>query len=307
MTQRSSRPEAEPRPPAAAAGDGVGAAGSPTMDAMRPLVVIPTYNESENIERMLRRIDECLPGAGVLVVDDGSPDGTADIVRRVAGELRQVHLLAREGKAGLGSAYRAGFAWGLERGYDACIEIDADFSHDPAALPSLVGRLEEGFDVAIGSRYIEGGSIPNWAWHRHLLSRGGNAYASAMLGLGVADSTAGYRAYSAGILRRLDLERIRAEGYGFQIEMTYRARQHGATIAEVPISFVDREAGESKMSSFIVVEALGLVTWWGLGRVVHGMGRIFSGRRRRDGGQVTTSVAGPAPARRDAEEPVRSV
>ena len=235
---------------------------------MRPLVVIPTYDESENIERMLRRIRECLPQAGVLVVDDGSPDGTAELVQKVAAELPDVHLLSRTAKSGLGSAYRAGFAWGLERGYDAFVEIDADFSHDPAALPSLVAPLEDGFDVSIGSRYVEGGSIPNWAWHRHLLSRGGNIYASAVLGLGVADSTAGYRAYSADILRRLDLDRIRAEGYGFQIEMTYRAKQHGAAITEVPISFVDREAGESKMSSVIVVEALALVTWWGLGRLL---------------------------------------
>ncbi|HTU39458.1 MAG TPA: polyprenol monophosphomannose synthase, partial [Acidimicrobiales bacterium] len=210
---------------------------------MRPLVVIPTYNESENIERMLHRIHECLPAAGVLVVDDGSPDGTADIVKKVAGELPDVHLLTRNEKSGLGSAYRAGFGWGLERGFDAFVEIDADFSHDPAALPGLLAPLEGGFDVSIGSRYVEGGSIPNWAWHRHLLSRGGNAYASTVLGLGVADSTAGYRAYTADILRKLDLERIRAEGYGFQIEMTYRAKQHGAAITEVPISFVDRAAG----------------------------------------------------------------
>jgi dolichol-phosphate mannosyltransferase len=256
---------------------------------MRPLVVIPTYNESENIERMLQRIHECLPAAGVLVVDDGSPDGTAAIVKKVAAEREDVHLLERAGKSGLGSAYRAGFAWGLERGYDAFIEIDADFSHDPAALPSLVRPIEEGDDVAIGSRYIEGGSIPNWAWHRHLLSRGGNIYASTMLGLGVADSTAGYRCYSAGILRQLDLDRIRAEGYGFQIEMTYRAKQHGARIREVPISFVDRAAGESKMSSFIVVEALALVTWWAVGRLVHSVrrgGRGGGGRGRggRGGG-----------------------
>jgi dolichol-phosphate mannosyltransferase len=215
----------------------------------------------------------------VLVVDDGSPDGTGDLVKAVAAELPDVHLLSRAAKSGLGSAYRAGFTWGLERGYDACIEIDADFSHDPAALPSLVAPLEAGFDVAIGSRYVEGGSIPNWAWHRHLLSRGGNIYASKVLGLGVADSTAGYRAYSAAMLRRLDLERIRAEGYGFQIEMTYRARQNGAAITEVPISFVDREAGESKMSSFIVVEALWLVTWWGMGRVVRGLRRTSTSRR----------------------------
>jgi dolichol-phosphate mannosyltransferase len=281
---------------------------------VRPLVIIPTYNESENIERMLRRIQESLPDAGILVVDDGSPDGTADIVKTVAAELPDVHLLSRTSKSGLGSAYRAGFAWGLERGYDACIEIDADFSHDPGALPTLVAPLDEGFDLAIGSRYVEGGSIPNWAWHRHLLSRGGNLYASAVLGLGVADSTAGYRAYSARILRMLELDRIRAEGYGFQIEMTYRARQHGATITEVPIKFVDREAGESKMSSFIVVEALGLVTLWGLGRIVHGARRLVSGSRNKAAAPsgVAAGSGGPAPggAARvptDNEDPVRSV
>jgi len=279
---------------------------------MRPLVIIPTYNESENIERMLRRIHECLPGAGVLVVDDGSPDGTADIVKRVAAELPDVHLLSRTSKSGLGSAYRAGFTWGLERGYDACIEIDADFSHDPAALPTLVAPLEEGFDLAIGSRYVEGGSIPNWAWHRHLLSRGGNVYASGVLGLGVADSTAGYRAYSARILGILDLDRIRAEGYGFQIEMTYRARQNGATITEVPIKFVDRQAGESKMSSFIVVEALGLVTFWGLGRFVHGARSLLTGSRRKAAAGAGAAIVAPAPAGAagsptGSEDPVRSV
>jgi len=247
------------------------------MPRVRPLVVIPTYNESENIVRMLHRIHECLPEAGILVVDDGSPDGTGDLVKAAAAELPDVHLLARSEKSGLGSAYRAGFAWGLERGYDALVEIDADFSHDPAALPSLVAPLAEGFDVSIGSRYVPGGSIPNWAWHRHLLSRGGNTYASAVLGLKVADATAGFRAYSARILRSLNLDQIRAEGYGFQIEMTYRAKQHGAAITEVPISFVDRQAGESKMSSMIVFEALSLVTWWGLGRALHALRR---GRRR---------------------------
>ncbi|MGD0746192.1 MAG: polyprenol monophosphomannose synthase [Acidimicrobiales bacterium] len=285
---------------------------------MRPLVVIPTYNESQNIERMLNRIHDCLPQAGVLVVDDGSPDGTADLVKAVAAELPDVHLLERSAKSGLGSAYRAGFTWGLERGYDAFVEIDADFSHDPAALPSLIAPLEEGFDVSIGSRYVEGGSIPNWAWHRHLLSKGGNLYASAVLGLGVADSTAGYRAYSAGILRRLDLNRIRAEGYGFQIEMTYRAKQHGATITEVPISFVDREAGESKMSSIIVIEALGLVTWWGLGRLTRAFGRSPRGAGTDvpavtvasggdgDGTGTGTGTGGEPRNPSGAEDPVRS-
>ena len=263
---------------------------------MRPLVVIPTYNESENIERMLHRITECLPAAGVLVVDDGSPDGTADIVKAVAAELPDAHLLARTEKSGLGSAYRAGFVWGLERGYDAFIEIDADFSHDPEALPSVVAPIEEGFDVAIGSRYVEGGSIPKWAWHRELLSRGGNVYASAVLGLGVRDCTAGYRCYSARILRQLDLDRIRAEGYGFQIEMTYRAKQHGAGIIEVPISFVDRTAGESKMSSFIVVEALMLVSWWGLGRFVRGARGLVMGRSRKPGQGSGGLASGPVSA-----------
>jgi hypothetical protein len=161
---------------------------------------------------------------------------------------------------------------------------------------TLVAPLSEGFDVVIGSRYMAGGSIPNWAWHRHLLSRGGNLYASGVLGLGVSDSTAGYRCYSAGLLRRLDLDRIRAEGYGFQIEMTYRARQYGALITEVPIKFVDREAGESKMSSFIVVEALGLVTYWGLGRLVRGAQHLFSGSRKRAKGSTAVGAATGAAA-----------
>jgi dolichol-phosphate mannosyltransferase len=249
------------------------------MSSVRPLVVIPTYNESENIERMLRRIRESLPEAGILVVDDGSPDGTGDLVKALAGEMSDVHLMSRTEKSGLGSAYRAGFAWGLEHGYDAMIEMDADFSHDPGALPSIVAPLSAGYDLSIGSRYVEGGTIPNWAWHRHLLSRGGNQYASAVLGLKVQDSTAGFRAYSADILRSLDLDRIRAEGYGFQIEMTYRTKQHGGRITEVPITFVDRAAGESKMSSTIVFEALGLVTWWGVGRAFRSL--------RRGPGKVT--------------------
>jgi len=253
---------------------------------VRPLVIIPTYNEAENIERILHRIIESLPEAGVLVVDDGSPDGTGDIVKRVAAEVPDIHLIARPGKAGLGSAYRTGFAWGMENGYDVLIEMDADFSHDPGALPALVQPLREGYDVAIGSRYVKGGRVPNWARHRHLLSAGGNRYASLVLGLQVSDSTAGFRAYSADVLRRLDLDRIRADGYGFQIEMTYRAKQHGARIKEVPITFIDRVAGESKMSSRIVFEALALVSWWGLGRAARGIRRVPDPR------VVTPAVSG---------------
>jgi dolichol-phosphate mannosyltransferase len=270
------------------------------MTWVRPLVIIPTYNEAENIERILRRISESLPEAGVLVVDDGSPDGTGDLVKRVAADLPDVHLMSRETKSGLGSAYRAGFVWGLDNGYDALIEMDADFSHDPGALPALVAPLSEGYDVAIGSRYVEGGHVPNWARHRHLLSQGGNRYASFVLGLGVSDSTAGFRAYSAPIMRKLDLEIIRAEGYGFQIEMTYRAKQQGATIKEVPITFVDRVAGESKMSSRIVFEALALVTWWGFGRMTRGIRRPTSPSYRKPLEPVpsttTTSVGSGAGA-----------
>jgi len=235
---------------------------------VRVLVVIPTYNESENIERVLRRIRDALPEATVLVVDDGSPDGTADQAETLGKELGQVELLRRTEKSGLGSAYRAGFRWGLDHGYEACVEMDADLSHDPDALPGLVAPLEKGFELVVGSRYVPGGTIPNWAWHRRLLSRGGNIYASSLLGLGVTDSTSGFRAYAAPVLRRIALDKIRADGYGFQIEMTYQAKRAGAPIVEVPIRFVDRVEGESKMSAFIVVEAFGLVTWWGLQRLV---------------------------------------
>src|SRR5664280_2714044 len=240
---------------------------------MNVLVVLPTYNEVENIDHVLRRVRSSLADATVLVVDDGSPDGTAELAETIGKELGNIEILRRHGKSGLGSAYRAGFRWGLDQGYDACVEMDADLSHDPDALPGLVAPLEKGFELVVGSRYVPGGTIPNWAWHRRLLSRGGNVYASALLGLGVTDSTAGFRAYSASVLNRIALDDIRAEGYGFQIEMTYQAKRAGAPIVEVPIRFVDRIEGESKMSMFIVVEALGLVTWWGIQRVLHAFRR----------------------------------
>ena len=247
---------------------------------MQVLVVIPTYNECENIDRVLRRVRGALPDATVLVVDDGSPDGTGDIAEKVGAEIGNIEILRRAEKSGLGSAYRAGFRWGLDRGFDVCVEMDADLSHDPDALPDLVAPLGKGFELVIGSRYVPGGSIPNWAWHRRLLSRGGNVYASTLLGLGVTDSTAGFRAYSASVLNRIALDDIRAEGYGFQIEMTYQAKRAGAPIVEIPIRFIDRTEGESKMSTFIVVEALGLVTWWGIQRVLH----VFRRKSRTTGG-----------------------
>ncbi len=232
---------------------------------MRTLVVLPTYNEILNIEPMLRTLRDVVPDASILVVDDGSPDGTAARARQLADELGSVSILERPAKSGLGGAYRAGFAWGLERGFDHFVEIDCDFSHDPHALPTLLAAAS-GHDVVIGSRYVRGGTIPKWSLVRLLLSRGGNQYASLMLGLGVKDSTAGYRVYSDRALRLIDYRTVTADGYGFQIEMTFRARRAGASIVEVPISFTDRTRGESKMSSAIVVEALLLVTKWAVER-----------------------------------------
>jgi dolichol-phosphate mannosyltransferase len=223
---------------------------------------MPTYNEAENIDRVLRAVRSSLPDAGILVVDDGSPDGTADLAEQIGGELGNIDVLRRSAKAGLGSAYRAGFAWGLERGWDALVEMDADLQHDPGALPGLLAPIADGVDLVVGSRYVPGGSIPKWRWHRRLLSQGGNVYAATLLGLGIKDSTSGFRAYSARILRAIDLGMVRAEGYGFQIEMVRQVLDHGGRVVEVPIRFVERTEGESKMSAYIVVEALALVTWW---------------------------------------------
>ncbi|HEY5111153.1 MAG TPA: polyprenol monophosphomannose synthase [Acidimicrobiales bacterium] len=241
---------------------------------MRTLVVLPTYNEILNVELMLRTLREVVPACDVLVVDDGSPDGTARRAHAVAAELQQIEILERTSKSGLGGAYRAGFAWGLEKGYDHFVEIDCDFSHDPKVLPELLVAAQD-HEVVIGSRYIKGGHIPAWALSRRLLSRGGNKYATIMLGLGVEDSTSGYRVYSDSALEKIDYQSVTADGYGFQIEMTYRARKNGASIIEVPISFKDRLRGESKMSSAIVVEALAMVTKWAL---VGQLGRL---RQRR--------------------------
>lgn len=226
----------------------------------RVLVVVPTYNEAARIERMLAAITGALPRAAVLVVDDASPDGTAEIARRAGAESGAVQVLSRPAKSGLGSAYRDGFRWGLEHGYEILCEIDADGSHDPADLPRLIAPICRGeAELVVGSRYVPGGEVVDWPLARTLISRGGNAYANLLLRLSVHDATAGFRAYAASLLARLDLDAVRADSYGFQVEMTCLARWAGAAINEVPIRFVDRQEGVSKMSSHTVTEAFVVV------------------------------------------------
>jgi dolichol-phosphate mannosyltransferase len=228
------------------------------------LVITPTYVEAENIKEFLRRARAAVPDADILVVDDNSPDGTAAVAEQVAGELGRIDVLRRPAKKGLGSAYRTGFAIGLEKGYDTLVQIDADLSHDPSVLPMLLHEVETGADLAIGSRYVPGGAIPHWPWFRRALSRYGNLYASFALATGTKDATSGYRAYRADTLKAIDYSTTRAKGYGFQIETAYRVYRWGGRISEVPIIFTDRVRGHSKMTWKIAVEELLLVTWWGL-------------------------------------------
>ncbi len=230
----------------------------------RVLVCTPTYIEAQNIEEFLRRARAAVPGVDILVLDDNSPDGTADIAERVAAELGGIEVLRRPEKRGLGNAYRAGFAVGMARGYDTLIQIDADLSHDPLVLPQLIAAIEAGADLVIGSRYVPGGSIPNWPKRRRALSKYGNLYTGFMLKTGVKDATAGYRAFRAETLRAVDYSGTRAKGYGFQIELAYRVASIGGTIVEVPIAFTDRVRGQSKMSFAVMIEEMGLVTWWGI-------------------------------------------
>jgi dolichol-phosphate mannosyltransferase len=231
---------------------------------MRALVVLPTYQEAENIAEVLRRVRAAAPGVDVLVVDDSSPDGTASMAKAIGAELGHIDVLIRPAKSGLGSAYRAGFTEGMARGYDVLVEMDSDLSHDPARLPALLRAVEAGADLAVGSRYVPGGVIPNWPLRRRFLSRAGNRYAALVLGLSVRDATSGFRAYRADALRRIDMTSVSADGYGFQIEMAYRVATAGGKIVELPIEFVDRQRGTSKMCFPIIAEALLLVTWWGV-------------------------------------------
>ena len=233
------------------------------MPSRSALVVTPTYNERGSIEEVVRRLFDATSDVDLLVIDDGSPDGTADVVRELQEGEERIHLHERSGKLGLGTAYVTGFRWAIEKGYEAVVEMDADLSHNPADVPRLLEALEDS-DLVIGSRYVPGGGVSNWGRARRLLSAAGNLYARGWLGYRVKDSTAGFRAYRTSALATQDLTTVRSEGYGFQIEMTRRFHRSGLRIREVPITFVERAEGTSKMSRRIVVEALVAVTRWGV-------------------------------------------
>jgi len=245
----------------------------------RVLVVIPTYDERQTLPTTLPALRAAVPEAHVLVVDDNSPDGTGRIADALAADDSSVDVLHRPGKQGLGVAYLAGFAWGLERGFDVLVEMDADGSHRPQDLPLLLAALP-GADCVIGSRWVPGGQVVNWPRSREALSRGGNAYIRLMLGMPVRDATAGFRAYRADVLRAVDLASVDSQGYCFQVDLTRRAIAAGFRVVEVPITFVEREFGESKMSRAIVAEAMAQVTTWGI-RQRFGRGLRPARRARR--------------------------
>lgn len=231
----------------------------------RTLVIIPTYDERENLPGVVERLLTVAPDVSVLIADDNSPDGTGEIADRLAAEdtRGRISVLHRTSKEGLGAAYIAGFRWGLERGYTVLVEMDADGSHPPERLPSMLAAVDAGADLAIGSRYVPGGSVVNWPWQRHVISRGGNVYSRIMLGVGIKDITAGYRAYRAAALAELDLDAIESKGYCFQIDMTWRLLNNGRAVDEVPITFTERTIGQSKMSESIFREAAVNVARWG--------------------------------------------
>jgi glycosyltransferase involved in cell wall biosynthesis len=240
--------------------------GSDVSD--RVLVCIPTYNERDNLPSTLERLRAANPAVDVLVIDDGSPDGTGDLADEAAAADPRIHVLHRTEKSGLGTAYVVGFGWGLDRGYDVLVEMDADGSHQPEELPRLLAALDPSIspaaDLVLGSRWVEGGVVRNWPRSRLLLSRGGNAYVRIALGLPQRDATGGYRAYRSEVLRKLELSEVASQGYCFQVDLVWKAWRAGFTVVEVPITFIERTLGESKMSKSIVAEAFWRVTWWGL-------------------------------------------
>jgi glycosyltransferase involved in cell wall biosynthesis len=234
-----------------------------TLRRDRVLVVIPTYNEADNLQRILDRLRAAEPQAHALVVDDASPDGTGALADRMAAADPNIQVLHRSAKAGLGAAYIAGFRQALEHGYEAVVEMDADGSHAPEELPRLLSALHDA-DLVLGSRWIAGGEVRNWPRSRLALSRGGNLYTRLVLGLPFKDATGGYRVYRAHVLEKLPLDSIASQGYCFQVDLAWQAWRSGFRVVEVPITFTERERGESKMSGRIVLEALLRVTWWGL-------------------------------------------
>jgi dolichol-phosphate mannosyltransferase len=241
------------------------------------LIIVPTYNERDNVETITARTRAAVPDAHLVVVDDASPDGTGQLADALAAHDDQVHVLHRTAKAGLGAAYVAAFDWGLANGYDVLVEMDADGSHAPEQLPLLLAALEDA-DVVIGSRWVAGGAVHNWPRHRELLSRGANLYTRLALGIELRDSTAGYRAYRRPVLERIDYGAVASEGYCFQVDLAWRALREGFRVTEVPITFAERERGESKMSGSIVREAFVRVTRWG---VDHRSGQVRAALQRR--------------------------
>ena len=248
--------------------------------ANRIVIVMPTYNERQNLEPIAGRVRAALPAADLLVVDDNSPDGTGDLADKLAEADPHVQVMHRTDKAGLGKAYIAGFGWALERGYDVIVEMDADGSHQPEHLPGLVAALN-GADLSIGSRWVPGGKVVNWPMNRQLISRTGNLYVRMVLGMPVRDATGGYRAYRMPVLDKIEVDSVLSQGYCFQVDLAWRAHKSGCRLVEVPITFAERERGQSKMSSSIVREALWRVTVWGAQAHLVSLRRRLRGRRRR--------------------------
>jgi|CZLB01.1.fsa_nt_gi dolichol-phosphate mannosyltransferase len=239
---------------------GTDPSGSP---AWHVAVIIPTYNERESLEAIVGRVRRSVPDADLLVVDDNSPDGTGELADKLAAEDSRIHVLHRPGKNGLGAAYIAGFRWALENGHGAIVEMDADGSHQPEQLPDLLTALATA-DLVLGSRWVPGGEVVNWPWSRQLLSRGASLYSRIMLGIGLRDATAGYRAFRATTLHRIALDEVESQGYCFQVDLARRTLLAGMTVTEVPITFVERARGASKMSRAIVLEALWRIACWGI-------------------------------------------
>jgi dolichol-phosphate mannosyltransferase len=265
----------------------------------RILVIIPTYDERENLPLIVGRLFAAVPHAHVLVADDSSPDGTGEIADEMAATDERLHVLHRTVKDGLGAAYVAGFAWGLERGYQVLVEMDADGSHAPEQLPRLLDALDHA-DVVLGSRYVPGGSVVNWPKRREVLSRGGNVYSRLALGVQIHDITGGYRAYRSTVLRALPLDEIESHGYCFQVDLAWRAVQAGFRVSEVPITFTEREIGTSKMSGGIVREALLKVTLWGAAHRWHQVTGVF---RRGHARSADARAGGPTPGYAPAAGP----